>query len=204
MLDLTKPFLDRGDKLVCFGDSLTAQEGSYAGVLAKALPENEIVNAGVGGDKTPSALLRLEKDVFSAKPDAVLVMLGANDAAVGRDCWADEPMISPEAYRCNLVWIAHLCRLRGIKKISIATPFGFEGPSYLAHGDRITAFALAAREAADELKLPLVPLDCLFHRLRNGVPLTELAVTRDGTHPTGESQEAIARAMLEAWHLAKD
>ena len=95
-------------------------------------------------------------------------------------------------------------RLRNINKISIATPFGFEGPSYLAHGDRIAAYALAAREAADELKLPLVPLDCLFLRLRGNTPLTELAVTRDGTHPTRESQEAIARAMLEAWHLAKD
>ena len=204
MLDLTKPFLDRGDKLVCFGDSLTAQEGSYTGPLAEALPDNEIVNAGLGGDKTPSALLRLEKDVFAADPDAVLVMLGANDAAVGRERWADEPMISPEAFRCNLVWIAHLCRLRNINKISIATPFGFEGPSYLAHGDRIAAYALAAWEAADELKLPLVTLDCLFLRLRGNAPLTEIAVTRDGTHPTRESQEAIARAMLEAWHLVKN
>ena len=29
MLDLTKPFLEKGDKVVCFGDSLTFGENSY-------------------------------------------------------------------------------------------------------------------------------------------------------------------------------
>ena len=201
MLDLTKPFLADGDKLICFGDSLTSQENSYVTALAGKLPRNTVVNAGLGGDKTPAALLRMERDVFAQKPDAVLIMLGANDAAVGRERWADEPMISAEAYRCNLVWMTHLCRLRGINKISIATPFGFEGPSFLAHGERITAFALAARDAADEMKLPLVPLDYLFCKLRGNTPLTELAVTRDGTHPTPQSQQAIARTMLETWNL---
>ena len=201
MLDLTKPFLTEGDKLICFGDSLTAQENSYVTHLSSALPKNTVVNAGLGGDKTPAALLRMDRDVFAQRPDAVLIMLGANDAAVGRERWADEPMISAEAYRCNLVWMAHLCRLHGIEKISIATPFGFEGPSFLAHGERIPAFALAARDAADEMKLPLVPLDHLFYKLRGGTPITELAVTRDGTHPTPRTQQAIARIMLETWNL---
>jgi len=201
MLDLTKPFLADGNKLICFGDSLTAQENSYVTALARELSRNTVVNAGLGGDKTPAALLRMEKDVFEQNPDAVLIMLGTNDAAVGRERWADEPMISAEAYRCNLVWMIHLCRLRGIGKISIATPFGFEGRSFLAYGARSSAYALAARDAADEMKIPLVPLDCLFSKLRGNTPLTELAVTRDGTHPTAQSQQAIARTMLETWNL---
>ena len=37
MLDLTKPVLADGDKLICFGDSLTAQENSYVTALAREL-----------------------------------------------------------------------------------------------------------------------------------------------------------------------
>lgn len=201
MLDFSSPFLEKGDKLVCFGDSLTAQEGSYVTHLQAALPDNKIINAGRGGDKTTWALTRLEQDVISQAPDALLIMLGTNDAAVGRGIWADEPTVTPEAYLCNLKWIAHLCRLKGIQKITIATPFGLEGPSYIQHGNIIAPYALAARQAADEIQARPVPLDALFESLRKGAPLSDMLVTSDGTHPTAEIQKEIAKTMLKAWTL---
>ena len=201
MLDLTQPFLAKGDKLVCFGDSLTAQENSYVSHLQAALPENEIINAGRGGDKTPWALTRLETDVFAQKPQAVLIMLGANDAAVGRGIWADEPRVTPEAYRCNLAWMAHMCHLKGIKKVSIATPFGFEGKAYLAHGEIIKEYYLAARAAADEMGANSVPLDALFCELHGSAPLSECVVSRDGTHPLAPIHEDIAKAIIKAWNM---
>lgn len=203
MLDFSQPFLEKGEKLVCFGDSLTAGDSSYVSYLQKTLPDNEIINAGRGGDKTTWALTRLEEAVLSHNPDAVLIFLGANDAAVGRAVWADEPTVTVEAYRCNLVWIAHLCRLRGVKKFSVATAFGFEGPSYIEQGKIIEPYYLAAREAADEIGARLVPLDVLFEKLRKGAPLCDLVVTRDGTHPLPETQKLIADAMLEAWAMNK-
>ena len=203
MLDFSQPFLEKGEKLVCFGDSLTAGDASYVSHLKAALPDNEIINAGRGGDKTTWALTRLEEAVLSHAPDALLIFLGANDAAVGRGIWADEPVVTPEAYRCNLVWIAHLCRLRGVKKFSVATAFGFEGPSYLGHGRVLEPYYFAAREAADEIGARIVPLDTLFEKLRKGAPLHELLVTRDGTHPLPETQKLIADAMLEAWAMNK-
>lgn len=201
MLDLTKPFLEKGETLVCLGDSLTEGANSYVKFLQEALPENTVINAGRGGDKTPWALTRFERDVFDRKPDALSIMLGANDAAVGRGCWADEPTVSAEAYRCNLVWMAHLCHMKGIKKISIATPFGLEGKAYLAHGERVHEYNMAARDAADEMKTYTVPLDALFASLRKGAPLAELVVTRDGTHPLAQFHKDIAEAMLKAWNL---
>ena len=201
MLDLTRPFLERGEKLICFGDSLTAPENSYVKFLRDALPDNTVINAGRPGDKTPWALTRFDADVLQQKPDAVSIMLGTNDSIVGRGCWADEPTVSAEAYRCNLVWMAHLCHLKGIKKISIATPFGLEGKAYLAHGERVHEYNMAARDAADEMKTYTVPLDALFASLRRGAPLAELVVTRDGTHPLAQFHKDIAEAMLKAWNL---
>lgn len=201
MLDLTRPFLERGEKLICFGDSLTAPENSYVKFLRDALPDNTVINAGRPGDKTPWALTRFDADVLQQKPDAVSIMLGTNDSIVGRGCWADEPTVSAEAYRCNLVWMIHLCRLNGIKKVSIASVFGLEGPAFLAYGTRTYEYGMAARDAADEMKCPFVPLDTLFVTLRGATPLTELALTREGIHPQAQYHEDIARAMLKAWNL---
>ena len=203
MLDLTKPFLEKGEKVICLGDSLTFGENSYVKYLQELLPDNTVVNAGRGGDKTPWALTRFQSDVLDRKPDALFVFLGANDAAVGRGCWADEPTVSPEAYRCNLVWMAHLCRLNGINKFSFSTPFGFEGASYTAHGDILHAYNLAARAAADEIKCSCVPMDCLFSQLRGNAPLTECVVTRDGTHPLGKFHEDIAKMIVKTWNMCK-
>ena len=201
MLDLTTPFLEKGEKVVCLGDSLTAGENSYVKFLQEMLPDNTVINSGLGGDKTPHALTRFRQDVLDHAPDALFIFLGANDAAVGRGCWADEPTVTPDTYRCNLTWMAHLCHLKGIKKISIATPFGLEGPAYLAHGAIMEPYYLAARAAADEMGARSVPLDALFHKLRNGAPLSDLVVTRDGTHPLAPIHEDIAKAIVKAWNM---
>lgn len=69
-------------KIVLFGDSLT--EGSYGGsyfdTLVKLMPEHELINAGVGGNTVINLLSRVEDDVLAHQPDAVLVMVGGNDA----------------------------------------------------------------------------------------------------------------------------
>jgi lysophospholipase L1-like esterase len=123
MLNFDTPWLEKGDVLICFGDSITANQNGYVKLLEKSLKKHKVkvINAGLGGDKTPAALTRIKSDVISHKPDAVLIALGTNDCAVGRYQWADEPTVPPEAYKANLIWIVHVCKLAGIKKYSIAT-----------------------------------------------------------------------------------
>ena len=201
MLDFSTPFLEKGETVVCLGDSLTEGSSSYVSFLQQLLPDNTVINSGQGGDKTPHALTRFQKDVLDHNPDALFVFLGANDAAVGRGGWADEPTVSPETYRGNLVWMAHMAHLKGIKKISIATPFGLEGKAYIAHGEIMKDYYLAARAAADEMGARSVALDALFYELRGSKPLSECVVTRDGTHPLAPIHENIAKAILKAWNM---
>ena len=73
----------RGTTIVCFGDSLTAGTGappgrSYPDRLAELLGE-PVVNAGVPGDTTASALERRERDVLARDPRIVCITLGGND-----------------------------------------------------------------------------------------------------------------------------
>lgn len=69
--------------LIAFGDSLTAGFGAqpgedYPSVLAKTIGV-EVVNAGVNGDTTESALARVDADVLARSPRIVIVGLGGND-----------------------------------------------------------------------------------------------------------------------------
>ena len=72
-----------GTAIIAFGDSLTAGYGAPAGEdypsRLSALTAAEVINAGVSGDTTESALARLSADVLSQNPRIVIVGLGGND-----------------------------------------------------------------------------------------------------------------------------
>ena len=74
-------------QVVAFGDSLTYGIGTTGGndfvsVLSGRLGIS-IVNAGLPGDTTGSALNRLDGSVIARKPKIVIVLLGGNDLLQG-------------------------------------------------------------------------------------------------------------------------
>jgi acyl-CoA thioesterase-1 len=72
-----------GTTVVCFGDSLTAGTGAHPGQdypsLLRAKISLPVINAGVSGNTTADALLRLDKDVLAHDPKIVIMTLGGND-----------------------------------------------------------------------------------------------------------------------------
>jgi len=79
----------QGETIVCFGDSLTAGTGAATGMdypsqLARMIGR-PVINAGLPGDTTASALARLERDVLSRSPRIVLITIGGNDLTHGVD-----------------------------------------------------------------------------------------------------------------------
>lgn len=79
----TLPKLSSHDVIVAFGDSLTHGTGAstdtaYPAVLA-SLTGRTVINAGVPGDTTASALQRLPEVLAEHQPRLVLLCLGGND-----------------------------------------------------------------------------------------------------------------------------
>src|SRR5262245_44930813 len=79
--------------IVTVGDSITRGERAgvradetFAALLEAGLKEEgvraEVVNAGIGGERTDGALARLDKDVLARKPRLVTIMYGTNDSFV--------------------------------------------------------------------------------------------------------------------------
>lgn len=107
--------------IAVFGDSVTAgcfeifrtgensintvvsEQDSYSVKLKNQLklfyPKAQInmINAGIDGDGTASAVNRLQKDVLNFKPDLVIVMFGLNDCCVKNS--------KEEDYKQNLITI---------------------------------------------------------------------------------------------------
>jgi lysophospholipase L1-like esterase len=70
-------------KIVCLGDSLTygyaiSRRFIWTKVAAE-LTGFDFVNKGINGDTTGGMLSRFQKDVLDQKPDALIVIGGAND-----------------------------------------------------------------------------------------------------------------------------
>jgi lysophospholipase L1-like esterase len=72
-----------GESIICFGDSLTYGTGASQGMdypsQLSRLIGRPVINAGIPGDTTATALARLERDVLSRSPRIVLITLGGND-----------------------------------------------------------------------------------------------------------------------------
>jgi lysophospholipase L1-like esterase len=76
--------------VVFLGDSITQ---GWAEKLEPSFPGLKVVNRGISGDTTRGVLIRLQEDVLSLRPNAVVILIGTNDL--------DEHM-EPEAIVANL------------------------------------------------------------------------------------------------------
>lgn len=72
-------------RAVFFGDSITAGQGVSAHlsfvslVAARMHPEWMVINAGLPGDTTHTALDRMTRDALKPRPDLLVLQFGAND-----------------------------------------------------------------------------------------------------------------------------
>jgi lysophospholipase L1-like esterase len=70
---------DRGS-VVFLGDSITQ---GWGGGLGAAFPGMKVANRGISGDTTRGVLIRLEEDVLSLQPRAIVLLIGTNDLEEG-------------------------------------------------------------------------------------------------------------------------
>jgi lysophospholipase L1-like esterase len=110
---LAAPVIASADKLVCFGDSVTAGYG---------VPEGQSycdrfggIDAGVGGDTTRTGRLRFQRDVLARRPDVVTIAFGLGDS------YFDARNVPLSEYRANIRYFVETLKDRGIRPI-LVTP----------------------------------------------------------------------------------
>ncbi|QOR64941.1 SGNH/GDSL hydrolase family protein [Cytobacillus suaedae] len=132
-------------RLVCFGDSITARNEGYSeSMLTSKLSTQvkmEIINAGVPGDNSCDAIRRIEKDVLSYQPDLVTVLFGANDAAFHKT-------VSLETYKQNMTDIVNLI---GPEKTILISPAPVDESKQFARSNEVlSTYANVVQQVANQ------------------------------------------------------
>jgi lysophospholipase L1-like esterase len=162
-----------GTSIIAFGDSLTAGYGAAPGEdwpsRLSALIGRPIVNAGVSGDTTESALARIDADILTRDPRIVLVGLGGNDFL------GSTPILTTEN---NLRTIVR--RIQGSGAAVVLLAFRF--PSISADYD-----AMYKRVAKEERC-------ALIEGVLSGI-LTDASLKSDEIHPNAKGYALMAERL---------
>jgi lysophospholipase L1-like esterase len=196
-------------RVVALGDSITKgvragvrPEETFASLAERALKADgldaEVVNLGIGGERTDQALERLDP-VGALRPRVVTVMYGTNDSYV--DPGSTASRISREEYRANLRAIVAGLLLRGIEPILMTEPRWADDAPADGLGEapnlRLAPFMEACREVAAECRVPLVDHFARWTEARaDGRDLADW--TTDGCHPNPRGHLALAEALVPA------
>lgn len=181
------PATDRDIHVLAFGDSLFAGYGLPAGhgfapqlqdVLRREGVRAFVTNAGVSGDTSTGGRARLAwtLDGLKAKPDLVLLELGANDLLRG---------VSPAVTRGNIDAMLAELKRRGLKTVvagMIAPPN--VGPTFMR------AFNGLYPELAAKYDAPLYPF------ILNGVVGNRALVLPDNLHPNAAGVRRMVTGVL--------
>jgi len=166
--------------IVALGDSLTAGLGvaadeAYPARLEARLAREgygyRVVNAGVSGDTTAGGLRRVDW-VLRAKPEIVIVALGANDGLRAQ---------SPQAMRENLATIVRRLQAAGARVLLAGMRLP---PNYGAEYTK--EFQAVFPEVARSTGVAFMPF------LLDGVAADPRLNQPDGIHPTAAGQQVIA------------
>jgi lysophospholipase L1-like esterase len=161
-----------------------------------------VINAGVNGDITTTAIPRLERDVFSHKPDYVTVMFGVNDAGFYRpatDSMAGTPRVTENNFKANLEIIMGEIQKAGATPILI-TPLPMnefyahkDFPSYIKNGLNylVERYSNVIRNLCAEKNLYLIDINKVFDDDPDTVNLIP-----DGIHPNKCGHRFIADVIL--------
>jgi acyl-CoA thioesterase-1 len=194
-------------RIVTLGDSITkgvrqgvADNETFSACLEAALKTRgvaaQVVNVGIGGERTDQALVRLRKDVIEKKPRIVTIMYGTNDSYV--DVGKTRPRLTVEEYRTHLTQLVEELQSAGIRPVLMTEPrWGKSAKNGLGENPNglLEKYVDVCRALAKERKLPLV--DHFADWTKAEDQGTEIAGwTTDQCHPNPAGHRRMAELIL--------
>lgn len=171
--------------ILVFGDSLSAGYKLVEGEgwvelldvqLNKKGKTFQVINASISGETSGGGLSRLPKTLQRARPDIVIVELGANDGLRGYPI---------KTFKQNLAAIIQLSQQKNAEVLLLGMHIP---PNY---GQRYTQmFYQTYQSLAKEYKVPMVPF------FLEGVATNDKLMQKDGLHPNAKGQPFILENVL--------
>ncbi|MDQ8195620.1 sialate O-acetylesterase [Coraliomargarita sp. SDUM461004] len=209
-----EPGLKSNETLVFFGDSITrfgADSGGYVSLVSDAVaavfPQKniQVIGAGIGGNKVPDLLARVDRDVLSQAPTAVMIFIGINDV------WhwtkphpvtgAKREGTTPELYEAGLRELVNKIQSAQARVI-LCTPTVIgeivdpDSPDF----QRLDAYAAIVRMVARDTGAQLLDLRQVFVEYLskyNREQLKQGVLTRDGVHLNTIGNQLVAQQVCD-------
>ncbi len=199
--------LKKGDRIIFFGDSLTALAGQeapkqhvtkgYVRIVRETLQDkhkdkNIVVDwVATGGHTVPDLLKRVDKDVIAKKPTIVVIQIGCNDAR----------RIPKDTFKSGLEELIDKLQKADIQVVQCSlTSVGEKHDGTNKDDAKLEEFAEVAREVAKAKKLPLNDLRKAFvaHWKKNNPDNKPSGIlTYDGNHFNDAGHKFVAEQMLK-------
>jgi len=198
--------LKKGDKIIFFGDSLTALAGQeepkkfvtkgYVRIVRDTLKEKhkdkdiEVDWVATGGHTVPDLLKRVDKDVIAKKPTIVVIQIGCNDAR----------RIPKETFKSSLEELIDRLQKEKIRVIQCTlTSVGEKHDGTNKDDSKLDEFAAIEREVAKAKGVPLNDLRKAFvahWKTNNPDNKPSGILTYDGNHFNDTGHQFVADQML--------
>lgn len=198
--------LKRDDRILFFGDSLTALAGKeepkqhvtkgYVRIVQETLnkkhPDKNVVVEWVatGGHTVPQLLARVDKDVLPRRPTIVVIQIGCNDAR----------RIDKETFRSGLVELIGKLQQANVQVVQCTlTSVGEKHDGTNKDDTKLDEFAAIERKVAAEMKVPVNDLRKAFiahWKAHNPKNLPSGILTYDGNHFNDAGHRFVAEQML--------
>ena len=207
------PPLKQGDRIVFFGDSITAGAVKPQGFITlitdsiKATHPDlgiETFGAGVSGNKVPNLQARLDRDVLSKKPTIVFIYIGINDVWHWRKNKEGELAggTTTEAFESGLKDIIAKINAAGARVIlCTASVIGEKTDGSNERDVMLDEYCEISRKVATETDSQLVDLRKAFLeylKANNPDNLPKGILTGDGVHLNPAGNRFVATEMGEA------
>jgi lysophospholipase L1-like esterase len=199
--------LKRGDRILFFGDSLTAlavddtsgkhfTKGYVQTVREKLQAQHkdknlEILSVATGGHTVPDLLKRVDKDVIAKNPTIVVIQIGCNDAR----------RIPKETFQASLEELHDKLKAAGIQAIQCSlTSVGEKHDGTNKDDPKLEEFAQIEREIAKSEDVPLNDLRKAFvgyWKEHNPDNQPSGILTYDGNHFNQTGHDFVAEQMLK-------
>jgi lysophospholipase L1-like esterase len=205
--------LKKGDRIIFFGDSLTALAGKeepknyvtkgYVRIVRETLQaihkgkDLEVDRVATGGHTVPDLLKRVDQDVIAKKPTIVVIQIGVPDALrYNRDQFKTglEELIE-RLQKANVLLVVCSCTSLGEKHDGTNSIDG-----------RLDELAEVARTVAREQKVPLNDLRKAFvehWKKNNAANAASGILTYDGNHFNDAGHRFVAEQMLKKFKYAE-
>ncbi|WP_339735367.1 SGNH/GDSL hydrolase family protein [uncultured Gimesia sp.] len=184
----------------------------YLTVCLFSLPANavaaEVINAGVGGNRSSQLLKRLDRDVLAHKPSVVVLMVGTNDRLNSGG------FIDIKAYRKNVNTLIDKIQTSGVKVLLMTPPPCIPELLFSRHNprkykdqspvERMQEVRSVLLEISQKRKIPLIDFHnyLIDHNIADTKKTSVLrnranSGIKDGVHLTPAGYQLLAKLVAE-------